>query len=38
MRGKEMKKNGQGDQCKRTEKYWNQSDNTGQKAIRGVYF
>ena len=28
IRGKEMKKNGQGDQCKKTEKLWNQSDNT----------
>ena len=26
--GKGNEKNGQGDQCKRTEKLWNQSDNT----------
>ena len=44
-KGKEQKKNegkgkevyGQGEQCKRTEKLWDQSDNTRQKAIRGVY-
>lgn len=34
-KGKE--ENGQGGQCKRTEKLWDQSDNTGQRVIRDVY-
>ena len=37
MRGKEMKKMDKGTNAKKTEKLWNQSDNTWQKAIKGVY-
>ena len=35
--GEGNEENGQGGQCKRIEKLWDQSDNTWQKAIRGVY-